>query len=119
MFLKKVGRVFYAIWRFLRSCGLFIYTFRGFFMAIPVVLAALYLAKENMAILPEQVGLVLAKDGTFSAVVARAHAVQWPLYITGGSVILMWLSRKAFFPWLMSVVTLIIPIYIRLLNQFF
>ncbi len=117
--MKTVGRIFRAIGRFIRSTALFFYTFRGFFMAIPVALAALYLAKDNMANLPEQVGLLLARDGSYSIVVDRVHAVQWPVYLTGGTLVLMMFSRKPFFPWLMSVVTLVIPILIRLLNHFF
>lgn len=88
-------------------------------MAIPVVVLALLLAKYNAEHLGEQVGLFLSRDGSFSMVISRAKAVQWPLYLTGGTILLTWLSRKPFYPWIVSIVTLVVPVYLLLLNQLF
>lgn len=112
MTLKPVGRFF-------RSAGQFIFCFRKFFLAIPVVVVAIILAKQNLAQLPDYVGLILEKTGSYSIMVPRIQAVQWPLYITGGCLLLMCFSRKVFYPWLISVITLVIPILIRLLNVYF
>lgn len=112
MTLKPVGRV-------LRSTGQFIFYFRKVFMAIPILVFAIFLAKYNAANLPEQVGLLLSQDGTYSVLITRSQAVWWPMILTGGSLILMFVSRKAFYPWLISAVTLIVPILLVILNNLF
>ncbi len=112
MTLRPVGR-------FLRSAGQFIFWFRKFFLAIPVIVVAILLAKQNLAQLPDYVGLILSRAGTYSIMVPKAQAVLWPLYITGGSLLLMCFSRKVFYPWLISIITLVIPVLIRLLNVYF
>lgn len=112
MTLKPVGS-------FLRSAGQFIFWFRKFFLAVPVIVVALLLAKQNLAELPDYVGLVLSRTGTYSIMVPKIQAVLWPLYLTGGSLILMCFSRKVFYPWLIAVITLAVPILIRLLNVYF
>lgn len=112
MKLKSVGRFF-------QSTGHFIYYFRKVFMAIPVVVAAILLAKHNQAQLPEQVGIFLSEKGTFSRTITREQAVWGPVIITGGCLLCMFLSRKAFYPWLISIITLVIPPLLLLLNQFF
>ena len=94
------------------------FCFRKIFLAIPVVVVAIVLACQNAAILPEQVGLFLSTEGTFSMLVSRQQAVLGPLLVTGVGLIFMAVSRKVFYPWLISVVTLVLPVLIRLLNQF-
>ena len=107
-----------SIGAFLRSTWQFVFCFRNIFLAIPVVVVAIILACQNAAILPEQVGLFLSTEGTFSMLVSRQQAVLGPLLVTGVGLIFMAVSRKVFYPWLISVVTLVLPVLIRLLNQF-
>lgn len=111
MVIKSIGR-------FLKSAASFVFWFRKFFLAIPVVVAAFLLAKYYLAELPQQVGLILSQEGVYSVVVAKETAVRWWLYLTGGSLVLMCLSRKVFYPWLISVITLFIPYLVLLLNRF-
>lgn len=111
-------KVMRSVGAFLRSAGQFIFCFRKVFLAIPVVVTAIMLARHNAAVLPEQVGLILSEEGTFSLLVTKMQAVYGPLLVTGVSLIFMFLSRKAFYPWLISVVTLALPPLILLLNQF-
>ena len=112
MKLKSVGRFF-------RSAGQFIFYFRKVFMAIPVVVAAILLAKHSQAVLPDQVALMLSESGTFSLTVTKTQAVWGPAVLTGGCLVCMFLSRKAFYPWLISVITLVIPPLLVMFNQFF
>lgn len=112
MKLKSVGRFF-------QSTGRFIYYFRKVFMAIPVVVVAIMLARHNQTQLPETVGLILSAQGTFAVSLTRAQATWGPAILTGGCLLCMFVSRKAFYPWLISVITLIIPPLLLLLNQFF
>ena len=59
LWLEKTLNVLRKIGSVLKSIAKWIYRLRGFFMAIPVVLAALYLATKNMARLPDEVGINL------------------------------------------------------------
>jgi len=114
-----VMKVIKAVGSFLRSTGQFIFCFRKVFLAIPVVVAAILLAKHNAAVLPAQVGLILSSDGTFSRIITKNQAIYGPLLLTAMPLVCMFLSRKAFYPWLISVVTLAVPPLLLLLNQLF
>ncbi len=110
--MRSIGYYLNAAWRF-------VFYFRKVFLAIPVVVMALILAKQNMALLPETVGLLLTTAGDYSFTVTRMQAVVGPLIITGIPLLCMFLSRKAFYPWLISVCTLVVPFLLRFLNQIF
>ena len=109
--LKKIGRV-------LASIGKWIYRLRGFFMAIPVALAALFLASKNMARLPEEVGINLLANGEYQFLISRGLAVMAPLVVTGACLVMMWFSRRTIYPWIISIFTLILPILIWVTNVF-
>lgn len=110
-------KIMKAIGSFFKSTGQFIFCFRKVFMAIPVVVAAIMLAKHSAAVLPAQVGLILSSDGTFSRMITKSQAVYGPLLLTAIPLLCMFLSRKSFYPWLISVITLAVPPLLVLLNQ--
>lgn len=109
--LKKIGSV-------LAGIGKWIYRLRGFFMAIPVALAALYLATQNMARLPEEVGINLLENGQYEYLVSRGLAVLAPLVVTGVCLVMMFLSRRTIYPWIISIFSLVLPLLIWLTNVF-
>ena len=109
--LKKIGSV-------LKSIAKWIYRLRGFFMAIPVVLAALYLATKNMARLPDEVGINLLANGQYEYLISRGLAVMGPLVVTGVCLVMMFLSRRTVFPWLISIFSLVLPLLIYITNVF-
>ena len=109
--LKKIGQV-------LASIGKWIFRLRGFFMAIPVALAALYLASRNMAQLPEEVGINLLPNGQYEYLISRGLAVMAPLVVTGVCIVMMWLSRRTFYPWIISIFSLVLPLLIWVTNVF-
>lgn len=109
--LKKIGSV-------LASVGKWVYRLRGFFMAIPVVLASLYLATQNMARLPEEVGINLLANGQYEYLISRGLAVMAPLVVTGVCLVMMFLSRRTIFPWLISIFSLVLPWLIWITNVF-
>ena len=92
------------------------YHLRKVILAAPVVYYALKLAAYNMSHLPEQVGLLLQSDGTFAMEFARSLAVMGPLAITGGCLAMMFLARKALYPWAVSVFSLLLPALLLLSN---
>ena len=109
--LKKIGRV-------LASIGKWIYRLRGFFMAVPVALAALFLASRNMARLPEEVGINLLANGQYEYLISRGLAVMAPLIVTGVCLVMMWLSRRTIYPWIISIFSLVLPWLIWITNVF-
>lgn len=118
LWLQKTLNVFCVIWRVIKGIFRWLFNLRGFFMAIPVALAALYLAAQNMARLPEEVGINLQANGEYQYLISRSLAVTAPLMVTAACLVMMLLSRKTVYPWIISVFTLVLPILIWLTNVF-
>ena len=108
---QKVSRVIDEICKW-------VYRLRKVIMAAPVVYYALKLAGENAKRLPKIVGLNLQSTGEFALTVPRAVAVQGPLLVTAAALVLMFLSKKAAFPWIVSVITLLLPYLIYFTNMY-
>lgn len=107
----KIGAVFGTI-------GKWLYWLRKIFMAIPVVFCAIRLAMYNMRNLPEQVGLNLLATGEYAQMIDRSLAVTAPLAITTACLLLMFCSRKALHPWVISIFTLVLPLLLLLTNTY-
>ena len=118
LWLEKTLNVLRKIGSVLKSIAKWIYRLRGFFMAIPVVLAALYLATKNMARLPDEVGINLLANGQYEYLISRGLAVMGPLVITGVCLVMIFLSRRTVFPWLISIFSLVLPLLIYITNVF-
>lgn len=118
LWLEKTLNVLRKIGRVLASIGKWIYRLRGFFMAIPVALAALYLASRNMSRLPEEVGINLLANGQYEYLISRGLAVMAPLVVTGVCLVMMFLSRRTIFPWVISIFSLVLPLLIYITNVF-
>lgn len=93
-----------------------LFRLRKIVMAAPVVLAALKLAADNAARLPESVGLNFQANGDFAVMVTRQYAVYGPLGVTLFCLMLMFFSRKATFPWVVSIFSLVLPYLIYIIN---
>lgn len=109
--LRKIRKVLPVVWKWV--CRL-----RGAVLAIPVVIAAISLAIYNTANLPELVGINLQANGAYAMMVERGTAVSVPLLITGACLVLMFISRKTIYPWLISLFSLVIPLLIYFTNVF-
>ena len=109
--MQATGRVFSLI-------GNWIFRLRKVLLSIPVLVAAIYLAVQNMKLLPEQVGINLLSTGEFAQTISRSVAVIGPLGLTALCLMLMVISRRTIYPWLISVFTLVLPIFIRLTNVY-
>ena len=95
-----------------------IYHLRKVILAAPVVYYALKLAAYNTMHLPDQVGLMLQSDGSFAMEFAKSLAVSGPLVVTGGCLAMMFLSRKALYPWAVSVFSLLLPVLLLISNLY-
>lgn len=109
--LAKIGGVLEVIVNLL-------YKLRKVFMAAPVVYYAVKLARYNSVKLPQVVGINLQSNGAFAQTLTRQMAVMGPLGVTAACLLLMFLSRKAMYPWAVSIFSLAIPILLLLSNRY-
>lgn len=109
--VQKISTVFYYI-------GLWVYRLRSVLLAIPVIYFALQLARINFEMLPDMVGIGLLSSGDFLYLVAKETAVYGPLALTALCLVMVALSRKTIYPWVISIFTLALPLIILLTNVF-
>lgn len=94
------------------------YRLRSILLAIPVVFFSVVLAMRNLAMLPAKVGFDLQTSGEFAYTVSKSVAVMGPLAVTAVCLLLMFISKKVIYPWLISMFSLALPIVIYLVNTF-
>lgn len=114
----QVKAVFGKVNSVINIIGTVLFRLRKFVLAAPVVYYALKLASMNMEKLPEQVGLNLQSTGEFAVTISRSLAVTGPLGLTAGCLLLMFCSRKALYPWAISVFTLALPLLLLVSNVY-
>ena len=114
---KKTGS-FQKVWNVMRMIGNLIYRLRKIIMSIPVVYYAIVFGVYNAKYLPERVGLVLQSNGEFAQTVSSGLAVMGPLGVTAACLLLMFCSRRTLYPWLISIMSLLLPMLILLLNNY-
>ena len=115
-FIQKVGKAYRKVSQIIDVICKWVYHLRKVIMAAPVVYYALKLARENADRLPKEVGLNLLSNGEFAYTVSRTVAVQGPFLITAVALLLMFISKKAVFPWVVSILTLTLPYLIYFTN---
>lgn len=116
--LQALSRFFKKLWHVLTVIWAYVSKLYKLVLAAPVVYAAVVLAMQNMSRLPEQVGLNLQTDGTFALQMSRELAVLCPMAITALCLLMMFCSKRVLTPWVVSVVSLIIPVVIWIINVF-
>lgn len=104
--------------RVINIIGLVFFRLRKIVLTVPVVYYALKLAAYNGEHLPEQVGLNLQATGEFAMTISRGMAVMGPLALTLACLFLMFCSRKALYPWAISVFTLALPLLLLVSNLY-
>lgn len=107
----KAKKIWVAAWPW-------IWRFRKVLFSIPVVYFALYFARLNWNMLPEQVGLNLQSSGEYAKYISKEMAVYGPLGITGGCLVMMFLSRKTVYPWMICMFSMLLPALILITNIF-
>lgn len=116
--MKKIGKFFRKTMDILALIWRYIARFKRIIIAIPVAIGAVYMALWNMDRLPAKVGLGLQLDGTFDYMIPREIAVLGPIAVTALCLLLMFCSKRTLTPWLVSVFTLVLPIWIWIINVF-
>lgn len=102
----------------LQKIGKWMFRLRSVLLAIPVAIAAVWLALYNMAHLPLMVGIDLQPSGSYSFMVDRSVAIMGPVALTAVCLLIMFASRRVLYPWLISLFSLAIPVLILLTNTF-
>ena len=95
-----------------------IYRYRGVLLAIPVAALSVVMAIYNFFRLPALVGFGLQPSGEYALLIGKGVAIMGPLAISSLCLLLMFCSRKAIYPWLISVFSLVLPLIILLTNTF-
>ncbi len=95
-----------------------LYKLRSVILAFPVAVGAAALAAYNHVKLPDSVGLTLAASGEYAIEVSKGIAVLGPVAITAVCLLLMFVSRKVLYPWLISLFSLVLPLIILFTNIF-
>lgn len=109
--VKKINEVINII-------GMCLFRLRKIVMSVPVVYYAIKLAQYNLVNLPEEVGIDLQSTGEFARIISREMAVMGPLALTGACLLLMFCSRKAVYPWTISIFTLALPLLLLISNVY-
>lgn len=100
---------------------MWVYKLRSIFLAIPVAFAAVLLALDNLIKLPEKVELCLPTGEGLAIQIIELNklvAVFGPLVITALCLVMMFCSRRVAYPWLISVFSLVLPLFIYFASVF-
>ena len=116
--LEKTGMVLGKTGEILTLVGQWMWRLRKFVMAIPIVWLALYLARLNNNVLPEMVGINLQTNGEYAMLIAKETAVYGPLAVTAVCLLMMFLSRKTLYPWMICLFSMALPVIILITNIF-
>ena len=108
-FFKKVGFVLKLTFRWA-------YKLRSLVLSIPVFVCAGALAIRNARQLPDMVGINILANGDYQWLTTRGTAVLIPFAITVVCLLLMLLSKKILYPWLISLFSLVLPLVVWLTN---
>ena len=91
--------------------GKVLYHMRKLFLAAPVVWIAVRLYAYAMTELPETVGILLQEDGGYAHLLDRETAAMGCMAVTAACLLMMFLSKRISFPFLVSLFSLILPIF--------
>lgn len=116
--LSSLRKYFAKTAKVLEKIILWFSKFKKIIAAVPVAVGAIILALYNMGNLPRVVGINLLENGTFTYQISKGIAVFAPIAITGICLLLMFCSRRILTPWIVSLVSLLIPVVILITNIF-
>lgn len=115
---RKAGEISRKTGGVLSKIGSFFYRFRKLFMAIPVIALSIYLAKYSAGVLPETVGIFIESNGQYAMTISKNLAVYGPMGVTGVCLALMLCSRRALYPWIISLFSLVLPFLMMVCTLF-
>ena len=115
---KKTKAVFGKIGHVLDIIGKVLYHMRKLFLAAPVVWLAVRLYGYAMKELSETVGIWLQENGSYAYLIERETAAMGCMAVTAACLLMMFLSRRTLYPWVISIFSLVLPFLLILTNIF-
>lgn len=118
---EKIADVFCGIGHVFRILWTLIVRLRKIILAAPVIVMSMHLAKECSKVLAGPFRFyimdLLASFKHSDLIVrqvevSREMAIIGPMAVTGTCLVLMFLSRRTLYPWIISIFTLVIPLYV-------
>lgn len=94
------------------------YKLRSILLSIPVAVVAIALAVRNLSQLPTEVGINMLANGQYQWMISRGMAACIPVAVTAVCLVMMFLSKKVLYPWLISVFSLALPLVLWFTNIF-
>lgn len=128
--LEKFGKGVWKTGNFLSKLWHYLFLFRGIVLSAPVATAAVILATKCNTELPETVSVTLpgiavgSENSLFgflvyqTQLIPRASAVMVPLVLTAACLLLTLCSKRMLYPWLISLLTLSVPLFLLLTNGY-
>ena len=106
-----------------RSICQWIYKLRSVILAIPVAVGAVILAVYSAANLPDKLQIYFPSTAEKEIMVkalemGKGTAIFVPLLITAFCLLMMFCSRRVLYPWLISVFSLILPLFFIFISVF-
>lgn len=115
---KKTKEIWAKIEHVCGIIGKVLYHLRKPALAVPVVWAGMKVFEEARERLPDAVGILLKESGDYMYMLDKEVAIKSCMVLTGACLLLMFLSRKTIYPWLISLFTLVVPILLIVTNMF-
>ena len=115
---SKIHQITSKVVNTLISAWKYVLKFKKIFLAVPVGTMAVILALQNLIKLPPIVGLDLQANGDFNIQIIREVAAIGPMAITAVCLLLMFCSKRTLTPWIVSVISLLLPLLILITNTF-
>ena len=88
-----------------------VFRLRSIPLAIPVIVATVILALRSMSVLPDTMLI-----GTYE--LTKARAVFGPVGATAACLLMMFLSKRVMYPWIISIFTLVLPVFLQIVAPF-
>jgi hypothetical protein len=110
--------VFYSVRRFLQATVSYIVKLRKILLSIPVAWAAVWLALRNFRELPQYLDLNILPGYDQVQMITREIAVLGPLAVTAACLLMVMISRREIYPWLISVFSLALPVLLIVITMF-
>ena len=114
---EKTKEVFGIIGKVLAKIGVFLFRIRSVLLSVPVVYGAFRLALYARENLPEQVGINMRETGEYAVMIARDTAIMGCMAVTALCLLMMFISRRTIYPWLISIFSLILPVLLIVTNM--
>ena len=102
----------------MRTLWKWAYRLRSVVLSIPVAAIAVIIALHNQVRLPDTVGFNMQASGEYAFEVAKTVAVFGPVAVTALCLLMTFCSKKVLYPWLISVFSLVLPLFIYFTNTF-